>query len=176
MELRHRGLRYSELEHTSVMDATGGKMAPAGTLLSLSSDRVAGAIRSLSSTENLVIYCGAGVSIDRTGLGWIRLIQTILTEAKKRDSLGRQKEYAAADAQPGHLRWPVQPVESSIRGSVGYPLSTKLTSDCRHWTADPVCENWSTGNRCRRVPLRRPCLFPQALWLSCRRRVVASGF
>ncbi|MDN4646194.1 SIR2 family protein [Arthrobacter sp. PsM3] len=37
------------------------------------------AIEKLASKKNLVIYCGAGTTIDRTGLGWAALITSIFT-------------------------------------------------------------------------------------------------
>jgi hypothetical protein len=71
-------------------------MPQAGSEFFLGSDRVAEAIRTLSSTKNLVVYCGAGVSIDRTGMGWKRLIEKLLAEANHRGMLGTGNGYAAA--------------------------------------------------------------------------------
>lgn len=40
------------------------------------------ALESLSAADELVIYCGAGVSIDRTGVTWSQLIDDVFTQAR----------------------------------------------------------------------------------------------
>lgn len=71
----------------------------------LSSRATSDAIKALSRADNLMIYCGAGVSIDRTGMGWMKLISSILMEARNKDD-GRRDEYNAAIALISSLQSP----------------------------------------------------------------------
>lgn len=62
------------------------------------------ALKSLSSSSDLVIYCGAGVTIDRTGLSWTKLLQAILYEAGSRDRDHRERQHKAIEYILGNLR------------------------------------------------------------------------
>lgn len=58
----------------------------------LSLPRVHRAINQLASQNDLVIYCGAGVTRDRTGLGWSELVSEVFKGAKAKRR-GRRSVY-----------------------------------------------------------------------------------
>lgn len=54
------------------------------------------AIQEISTAENLVLYCGAGVTIDRTGLSWNRLLELMVEYSEQNDSRkGRKGIFSA---------------------------------------------------------------------------------
>lgn len=55
------------------------------------------ALDALSSADHLVLYCGAGVSIDRTGLSWTRLLQEVFEEAARHGRPHRERQHKAID-------------------------------------------------------------------------------
>ncbi|WP_082369407.1 SIR2 family protein [Arthrobacter sp. ERGS1:01] len=63
----------------------------------LRSEAVLGALTSLSSADDLVFYCGAGVSIDRTGLSWSQLLSELFKESKDHGRKNRERDHKAID-------------------------------------------------------------------------------
>ncbi|MWV49395.1 hypothetical protein GRS96_08925 [Rathayibacter sp. VKM Ac-2803] len=61
------------------------------------------ALDALSSADELVLYCGAGVSIDRTGLSWTRLLQQVFEEAARHGRPHRERQLKAIDFLLSHL-------------------------------------------------------------------------
>lgn len=55
------------------------------------------ALDALSSADDLVLYCGAGVSIDRTGLSWTRMLREIFEEASRHGRPHRERQHKAID-------------------------------------------------------------------------------
>lgn len=53
------------------------------------------AIDTISAADDIVVYCGAGVSIDRTGLSWPMMIDGVFKEAKNRDRPHRERDHKA---------------------------------------------------------------------------------
>ncbi|WP_082008106.1 SIR2 family protein [Microbacterium mangrovi] len=51
------------------------------------------AIDAISAADDIVVYCGAGVSIDRTGLSWPMMIDGVFNEAKNRDRRNRERDH-----------------------------------------------------------------------------------
>lgn len=66
--------------------------------------RTLDALDMLSSGESLVLYCGAGVTINRTGLSWNALIQQIFEEAANHGRPNRQKQIKALNFILGTLQ------------------------------------------------------------------------
>lgn len=59
--------------------------------------RTLDALDSLSSGESLVLYCGAGVTINRTGLSWNALIRQVFKEAASHGRDNREKQNKALE-------------------------------------------------------------------------------
>lgn len=69
-------------------------------------DSVKKAIVALSSAKQLLIYCGAGVTIDRTGLGWKQLIANVFADAggvEVGDPTAEEIEKIASEEDPQRL-------------------------------------------------------------------------
>lgn len=61
------------------------------------------ALDSLSSADDLVLYCGAGVSIDRTGVSWSKLLRQVFDEAARHGRTHRERQHKAIDFLLSHL-------------------------------------------------------------------------
>ena len=60
----------------------GTTLTPVAEEPFLRQDETLGALAALSDTNHLVIYCGAGVSIDRTGVTWSALLRGVYKRAR----------------------------------------------------------------------------------------------
>lgn len=66
--------------------------------------RTLDALDRLSSAESLVLYCGAGVTINRTGLSWNALIQQVFKEAASHGRPNRERQNKTLEFILGSLK------------------------------------------------------------------------
>jgi hypothetical protein len=61
------------------------------------------ALGALAGSTDLVLYCGAGVTIDRTGLTWSGLLREVFRQGCLRDRDGRESKHKAIEYLLDHL-------------------------------------------------------------------------
>lgn len=104
------------------------------------------ALRTLGKSERLVIYCGAGATIDRTGLDWTGLVRSVLPRRKHSGSLGeitqKRAESLLSTIRPEELASAITYASNLVRPPA--KTNQKLADSLRRTLYAP--HGWEHGN------------------------------